>query len=74
MNKFPQTFHGIMKPNCQSYKKFNLFVLGIIIDLIIDKFAIRTTTRYNRDIDKRTERAQKQRVLTEFVKTYIDLK
>ena len=72
MNKFPQTFHGIMKSNHRSYKKFNLLVLGVIIDLIINKFAMRTTTRHNRDIDKRTERAQKQSVLTKFVKTYID--
>ena len=72
MNKFPQTFHGIMKSNCRSYKTFNLFVLGVIIDLIIDKSAMRTTTCHNRDIDKRTERAQKQSVLTKFVKTYID--
>ena len=72
MNKFPQTFHGIMKSNCRSYEKFNLFVLGVIINLIIDKFVLRTTTRHNRDIDKRIERAQKQSVLTKFVQTYID--
>ena len=35
MNRFVQTFDGIMKSNLRSYEKYKLFIMEIVVDLII---------------------------------------
>ena len=35
MNRFEQTFDGLMKSKCRSYEKFKQFILEIVVDLII---------------------------------------
>ena len=72
MNRFAQTFDGIIKSNFRSYEKYNLYWKLLLTWLLKTNATMTTTTRHSRDNDKMADRAQKRRALTKFIQTYID--